>query len=62
MVGGCCVCHRFRQVAPVLAGMDQGGEHYEARDASSSDTLELLAEAGLSKSRIEDLKAFGIIA
>jgi alpha-methylacyl-CoA racemase len=52
----------FRQVAPVLAGMDRDGEPFEARDASRSDTLELLAEAGLPKSRIEDLKAFGIIA
>ncbi len=52
----------FQQVAPVLAGMDRDGEPFEARDASRSDTLELLAEAGLSKTRIEDLKAFGIIA
>jgi hypothetical protein len=42
--------------------MDRDGEPFEARDASRSDTLELLAEAGLGKTRIEDLKAFGIIA
>jgi len=52
----------FQQVAPVLAGMDRDGEPFEARDASSSDASEVLAEAGLSKTRIEDLKAFGIIA
>ncbi len=52
----------FQQVAPVLAGMDRDGEPFEARDASRSDTLELLKEAGLSATRIEDLKAFGIIA
>ena len=52
----------FQQVAPVLAGMDQGGEPFEARDASRSDTQGLLREAGLPQSRIDDLKAFGIIA
>ena len=46
----------------VLAGMDRDGEPFEARDASNSDMLELLKEAGLSANRIEDLKAFGIIA
>jgi alpha-methylacyl-CoA racemase len=52
----------FQQVAPLLAGMDRDGEPFEARDASNSDVQELLREAGLSVSRIEDLRAFGIIA
>jgi alpha-methylacyl-CoA racemase len=52
----------FQQVAPVLAGMDRDGEPFEARDASRSDTLALLREAGMTQSRIEQLKAFGIIA
>jgi alpha-methylacyl-CoA racemase len=52
----------YQQVAPLLAGMDRDGEPFEARDASRSDTLELLREAGMTQSRIETLKAFGIIA
>jgi alpha-methylacyl-CoA racemase len=52
----------FQQVGPVLAGMERDGEPFEARDASRSDTVTLLKEAGMSANRIEDLKAFGIIA
>ena len=51
----------FQQVAPVFAGMDRDGEPFEARDASRSDTLELLKEVGMTQSRIETLKSFGII-
>jgi alpha-methylacyl-CoA racemase len=53
---------RFEQVGPVLAGMDREGEPFEARDASRSDSAELLAEAGLSPARIEALRDLGIIA
>ena len=42
--------------------MERDGEPFEARDASRSDTVVLLKEAGMSANRIEDLKAFGIIA
>ncbi len=52
----------FQQVAPVLAGMDRDGEPFEARDASRSDTVELLREAGMAPGRIEALKDIGIIA
>ena len=41
--------------------MDRDGEPFEARDASRSDTLELLKEVGMTQSRIETLKSFGII-
>ena len=52
----------FQQVAPVLAGMVRGEGPVEVRDASHSDTDELLREAGVDPGEIERLRAAEIIA
>jgi alpha-methylacyl-CoA racemase len=52
----------FRQVGPVFAGMEQPTEPYEARDATVTDTDELLAAAGLSSDELAKLHEAGVIA
>jgi len=51
---------RFRQLAPVLAGMQRDAP-VKAGDAARSDTDALLREAGLDTSALEALRADGII-
>ena len=53
---------RFRQVAPVMAGMQRGSEPARVREASKTDTDALLAEAGYGADQIEKLKEDGVIA
>jgi alpha-methylacyl-CoA racemase len=53
---------RFRQLAPVLAGMPRPAEPVNVREAGASDSAALLAEAGLAPDRIEALRASGVIA
>jgi alpha-methylacyl-CoA racemase len=53
---------RFRQLAPPLAGMPPHAEPVRVRDASTSDTEALLAEAGLDAKAIAALRASGVIA
>jgi alpha-methylacyl-CoA racemase len=52
----------FRQVGPVFAGMEHPAEPYEARDATVTDTDELLAAAGLSSDELAKLHEAGVIA
>lgn len=51
----------FRQLGPLLAGTPRR-EVYELRDATATDTTELLAAAGLTAGEIDDLSAEGVIA
>jgi alpha-methylacyl-CoA racemase len=51
---------RFRQLAPVLAGMRRPAGPVPLRDASQTDTAELLREAGLPADEIERLRSAGI--
>lgn len=53
---------RFRQVAPVLAGMPRVDEPVEAGDATATDTDDLLAAAGLSAGEIAALRGDGVVA
>ena len=52
----------FRQVGPVFAGMAQPAEPYEARDATATETDELLRAAGLSADEIAKLHESGVVA
>ncbi len=52
---------RFRQVGPVLAGSAAVEEPVEVPDASTTDTLELLREAGVAPAELEALHREGII-
>jgi len=51
---------RFRQLAPVLAGMRRVAGAVALRDAAETDTAELLREAGLAVDEIERLRSAGI--
>jgi alpha-methylacyl-CoA racemase len=53
---------RFRQVAPVLAGMEAPEEPVTAGDPRRSDTDRLLAAAGLDPDHIAGLRAKGVVA
>ena len=53
---------RFRQVGPVLAGMEQPDGPVVAGDPSRSDTDRLLGEAGLSIEHITELRDKGVVA
>jgi alpha-methylacyl-CoA racemase len=53
---------RFRQVGPVLAGMPAAAEPVPARDASVTDTDQLLGAAGLTAEHIRDLRGRGVVA
>jgi alpha-methylacyl-CoA racemase len=53
---------RFRQVGPVLAGMPEAVVPVAARDASVTDTDQLLGAAGLSAEHIRDLRGRGVVA
>jgi alpha-methylacyl-CoA racemase len=52
----------FRQVGPVLAGMTGDGTPYAVRDASVTDTDELLLAAGVSPAECAQLHAHGVVA
>jgi alpha-methylacyl-CoA racemase len=52
----------FRQVGPVLAGMARQDGAYAVRDASITDTDELLAAAGLSAAECAQLHEAGVVA
>ena len=53
---------RFRQVAPVLAGMERPDGPIDVGDPARSDTDRLLGGAGLSAETIEGLRARGVVA
>jgi alpha-methylacyl-CoA racemase len=53
---------RFRQTGPVLAGQVAPEGTYRLRDWSSTDTGEVLTDAGFSQAEIEQLLAAGAIA
>jgi alpha-methylacyl-CoA racemase len=53
---------RFRQLAPVLAGMPRPAQPVRVRDANETDTEALLAEVGLERGAIAALRASGVIA
>jgi len=53
---------RFRQVGPLLAGMEAPDGPLELGDALRSDTDRLLAAAGLAPSLIDTLRERGIVA
>jgi len=52
----------FRQVAPVLAGMNPVDEPVAVRPSSETDTEELLREVGFPAEEFEKLKGAGIVA
>jgi alpha-methylacyl-CoA racemase len=52
----------FRQVAAVLAGMDPVADGGEARDATETDTDELLMAAGYGADEVAGLRAAGAVA
>jgi crotonobetainyl-CoA:carnitine CoA-transferase CaiB-like acyl-CoA transferase len=52
----------FRQVGPTLAGCERSEAPYNVRDASMTDTDELLADAGLSADDREGLRRAGVVA
>jgi alpha-methylacyl-CoA racemase len=52
----------FRQVAPTFAGMERPSVPYEVRDATVTDTDELLAAAGFSTDERDKLRAAGVVA
>jgi alpha-methylacyl-CoA racemase len=52
----------FRQVAPVLAGMNRPDAPVPVRPSSETDTEELFREAGLPEDEFEKLKGEGIVA
>jgi alpha-methylacyl-CoA racemase len=53
---------RFRQVGPVLAGMEQPQGAVPVRDASQTDTDELLREVGMAEAEITAMREQGIIS
>ena len=52
----------FRQAAPIWAGTVAPDGPYEVRDAAVTDTVELLASAGVDEDRVRDLESSGVIA
>jgi alpha-methylacyl-CoA racemase len=52
----------FQQVGPLLAGMTPADAAYAVRDASVTDTDELLLAAGLSPAECAQLHAHGVVA
>ena len=53
---------RFRQVGPVLAGMEGVGAPVQIGDPARSDTGELLAAAGVGPERLAELWTKGVVA
>ncbi|MDD1762983.1 MAG: CoA transferase, partial [Methanothrix sp.] len=53
---------RFRQLGPVLAGMQRSASPYTVRDASVTDTAELLRGVGVTEQEIETMRRAGVVA
>ncbi len=53
---------RFRQVGPVLAGMQPPAQPVPVRDPSASDADDLLGAAGVGAERIAELRTKGVVA
>lgn len=53
---------RFRQLGPLLAGMDPAPEVTRAPDVTITDTDAVFAESGLTPAAITDLRAAGVVA
>jgi crotonobetainyl-CoA:carnitine CoA-transferase CaiB-like acyl-CoA transferase len=51
----------FEQVGPVMAGIDRSATTYAVSDPSTTDTVELLRQVGLSKEEIDDLYNQGAV-
>lgn len=52
----------FRQLAPLLAGMERGPQPLRAGDAAHSETAELLRDAGFGEAQLAALRESGSIA
>jgi len=52
----------FRQLGPVMAGIDRSAATYAVPDTSRTDTVDLLRQAGLSAQQIEEMVREGAIA
>lgn len=53
---------RFRQLGPLLAGMDKTPRTHPVPDLAVTHTAELLADAGLSNDEITSLRERGVVA
>lgn len=53
---------KFRQLGPLLAGMDRSRRPYELPDVTVTDTVELLGEAGFDATEIDALRELGVVA
>ena len=53
---------RFRQMGPVMAGIDRSAATYSVPDTDVTDTDELLRGVGMSEYEIEKLRQLGIVA
>lgn len=51
----------FRQVGPVLAGAVRPLAIHQVRDASLTDTVELLGNVGITEQEIENLRSRGVV-
>jgi alpha-methylacyl-CoA racemase len=51
----------FRQVGPVLAGALRPSATHQVRDASLTDTVELLGEVGITEQEIENMRNRGVV-
>jgi len=52
----------FRQLGPVMAGIDRSSATYAAPDPTRTDTIELLRQAGVPVAEIEEMVRAGAIA
>ena len=52
----------FRQLGPLLAGMDKTPRTHAVPDASVTDTDALLTEAGLGADEVASLRERGVVA
>ena len=52
----------FRQLGTLLAGTDTGRQRFDVREATVTDTDDLLAAAGMAHDRIAALRGEGVIA
>jgi alpha-methylacyl-CoA racemase len=52
----------FRQLGPMMAGIDRSAATYAVPDTSRTDTVDLLRQAGLSAQQIEEMVREGAIA
>jgi alpha-methylacyl-CoA racemase len=52
----------FRQMGPVMAGIDRSAASYAVPDTVRTDTVDLLRQAGVSAQHIEEMVREGAIA